>query len=88
MDAAGFPSPFWVLEGTVEAALEPEADPLVELVAAGNGDVRGEAPARHGDVVGCMFWMMNILINAAAPEFHSSRVLNTAAGYLIGSSMR
>ena len=25
-------------------------------MAAGNGDVRGEAPARHGDVFGCMSW--------------------------------
>ena len=32
-DTAGFPSPFWVQEGMVEAVLDLEAEPLVPLVA-------------------------------------------------------
>ena len=40
-DAEGFPSPFWVQQGLVEAVLEPEAEPLVSLVGAGGGSVEG-----------------------------------------------
>ena len=40
-DTAGFPSPFWVQEGMVEAVLDLEAEPLVPLVAAAGGAVEG-----------------------------------------------
>ena len=40
-DADGSASPFWVQAGMVEAVFDPEAEPLVRLVAAGGGAVEG-----------------------------------------------
>ena len=45
--ADGPASPFWVQSGMVEAVLEPDAEPLVSLVAAGRRRDRGAAPGRR-----------------------------------------
>ena len=37
--ADGPTSPFWIQSGMVEAVVEPDAEPLVLLVAAGGGDI-------------------------------------------------
>ena len=50
-DAANGPgSPFWIQSGIVEAVIEPDAEPLVALVAAGGGSVEGLRLAA-GDLV-------------------------------------
>ena len=40
-DAQGPASPFWDVSPMVEAVLEPEAEPLLDLVSAGGGTVEG-----------------------------------------------
>ena len=50
-EADGFPSPFWVQEGMVEAALGAEAEPLAEQVAHGGGAVEGLRLAGGGLVL-------------------------------------
>ena len=49
--ADGPASPFWVQSGMVEAVLEPDAEPLVSLVAAGRGTVEGLRLADRGLVL-------------------------------------
>ena len=68
-DAAGFPSPFWVLEGMVEAMLEPEAEPLVELVAAGGGAVEGLRLAGGGLVlkIACAGVVVQVRLQGCEP---------------------
>ena len=50
-DVKGPRSPFWDQLGMVEAVLEPEADPLVALVAAGGGTIEGLRLADGGLVL-------------------------------------
>ena len=44
-------SAFWVQSGMVEAVLEPDAEPLVSVVAAGGGTVEGLRLADGGLVL-------------------------------------
>ena len=50
-DDEGSRSPFWDQDGMVEAVLEPEAEPLVSLAAAGGGSVEGLRLADGGLVL-------------------------------------
>ena len=69
-DAADGPaSPFWVQSGMVEAALEPDAEPLVPLVAGGGGTVEGLRLAGGGLVlkIECAGAVVQIRVRSSAP---------------------
>ena len=68
----GLASPFWVESGMVEAVLEPSAEPLVSLVAAGGGTVEGLRQVDGGLVlkIECAGAVVQIRVrgSAAFPE--------------------
>ena len=68
-DAGGFPSPFWVQDGMVEAVLEPEAQPLAEVVAAAGGAVEGLRLAGGGLVlkIACAGAVVQVRLRGPAP---------------------
>ena len=67
-DAGGPASPFWVLAGMVEGVFDPEAEPLVELVADGGGTVEGLRLTGGGLVlkIKCGGAVVQILVQGAA----------------------
>ena len=67
--ADGPASPFWVQSGMVEAVLEPDAEPLVSLVAAGGGVVEGLRLAEGGLVlkIECAGAVVQIRVRGSAP---------------------
>ena len=67
--ADGPASPFWVQSGMVEAVLEPDAEPLVPLVATGGGAVEGLRLAEGGLVlkIECAGAVVQIRVRDSAP---------------------
>ncbi len=62
-------SAFWVQSGMVEAVLEPDAEPLAALVAAGGGTVEGLRLAEGGLVlkIECAGAVVQIRVRGSAP---------------------
>ena len=62
-------SAFWVQSGMVEAVLEPDAEPLVSVVAAGGGTVEGLRLADGGLVlkIECAGAAVQIRVRGSAP---------------------
>ena len=67
--AEGPASPFWVQSGMVKAVLEPDAEPLVPLVAADGGAVEGLRLAEGGLVlkIECAGAVVQIRVRGSAP---------------------
>ena len=62
-------SPFWVQSGMVEAVVEPDAEPLASLVAAGGGTVDGLRLADGGLVlkIECGGAVVQIRVRGSTP---------------------